>query len=71
MADIKQAAEWMQGGATVRRKAWHPDCPSWWLEDDAQVDEEWTAIVAKEPKPNYPDLLCVGDLLADDWEIAN
>ncbi len=71
MADIKQAAKWIQEGKDARRRAWHPNVPAWTLEDDAMTDEEWTSITQRhDGKHNMKcDLLCIGDLLADDWEL--
>ena len=64
MADIKQAAKWMQEGKRVRRKGW--------LEEELYLylpegdDEAW----AEHPSYHYTADYTMQDLLADDWEIA-
>ena len=71
MADIKQAAAWLESGRKVRRRAWHPEVRSLVLEDDDMADEEWTEIVPCEPiAPGYTGNWAIGDLTADDWELA-
>ena len=61
MADIKQAAKWMQEGKVVKRTAWGTSkcrlhvCHPWEkIHDDLDRIAEFTAI----------------ELFADDWEIA-
>lgn len=64
MADIKQAAKWMQEGNKVRRVIW----PSgyYWLPWGDHVLIELHAPL-QEPKDA---LFGFDDLLADDWEIV-
>jgi hypothetical protein len=55
MADIKQAAKWMQEGKIVNRSG-----------------EDWVAVgLGKKEDPlEVKVVLCLVDLLAEDWEIA-
>ena len=55
MADIKQAAKWMQEGKTVKR-----------------TGEKWVAVGLGEREDirNLKIVLCLDDLLAEDWEVA-
>ena len=55
MADIKQAVKWMQKGKTVKR-----------------TGEDWVAVGLgkKEDPMKVKVVLCLVDLLAEDWEIA-
>ena len=67
MADIKQAARWMQGGLEVKRASWGNSpvrlhtCNAWdsnaWdkVHDDLDRVAHFTAV----------------ELLAEDWEIAD
>ena len=57
MADIKQAAEWMQEGYTVTRPKW----PNYHL--DSGGDSVW------HRERNDWAYFDIEDLLADDWEI--
>ena len=64
MADIKQAAKWMQDGKTVRRsdephRLWRNDGNGWLEIRGTGSDHLWR----KEQWHN-------NDLLSDDWEIA-
>jgi hypothetical protein len=63
MADIKQAAEWMQEGKRVRRPGWIKD--GFKCEDPLN---SFSSIVWADDNA-IADIGCV-DLLADDWEIA-
>jgi hypothetical protein len=73
MADIKQAAKWMQKGKQVRRSQWAQ------LRLKAAIGAEkdfvdrgicrGTVIDAVMPRINDP--LEIDDLLADDWELAD
>lgn len=57
MADIKQAAKWMQKEKKVRRKNWRGYCfmdALHWI-----LDGDWKPVVFSPES-----------LLADDWEIA-
>lgn len=62
MADIKQAAKWMQEGKRVRVKDWDDEWPS--LES-----ADGCIIHSKKPPRKAPEL-DVDDLLSNDWEIA-
>lgn len=59
MADIKQAAEWLKEGKSVRRAWWGP--PAW-------ISSELHALIRDNGHMAYKPML--DDLLADDWEIA-
>ena len=65
MADIKQAAKWMQLGKHVRRSAWLKEQPNWY--------SDWNECIDLDGRSAWPDdaLVECTDLLADDWEIAN
>lgn len=61
MADIKQAAKWMQGGEVVKRTSWGGSpvrlhvCNPWEkVMDDLEREADFTAL----------------ELLADDWEVV-
>ena len=61
MADIKQAAEWMQQGEAVKRASWGDSpvrlhvCNPWEkVHDDLDRKADFTAL----------------ELLAEDWEVA-
>ena len=63
MADIKQAAEWLLDGLTVRR-----------VSEDAdptvrfRYDGDW--FVAYEGDAEFSDgMITLSDILAEDWEI--
>lgn len=68
MADIKQAAEWPQRGFEIRRTCWREtgdrfaSSPlGFFLYISGNIgkhDMKWT------------DMVCVSDVLANDWEIA-
>lgn len=62
MADIKQAAKWMQEGFGVQRAEFKDGPNDMYLfrEDMGIVNENLESLV-----------FTAGDLLADDWEIAN
>lgn len=59
MADIKQAAKWIQEGKKIRRKSWGNNC---WIQDNLEyyVDNKYNA--------SFVWLLC--HLLADDWVVV-
>lgn len=73
MADIKQAAKWMQQGKRVKRSYWSTDVRSddyhrpWLL-----YDKDTRVMTVSRGGNNWsgPDFI-VDDLLADDWEIAH
>lgn len=66
MADIKQAAKWMQEDKRIRRTIW-PPLYVW-------------RVIARQPPvvtlalgdfgPKQDAMFGIDDLLADDWEIA-
>jgi hypothetical protein len=61
MADIKQAAKWMQDGKRVRRTLWGNSesiGPQSYRQDVVDQDGERTRFL-------------VDDLLADDWQLAD
>jgi urease gamma subunit len=60
MADIKQAAKWMQEGKKVRREESMDGCAYMLSKHSIRVvfDSEHTAIFFND------------DLLADDWEVV-
>ena len=60
MADIKQAAKWMQEGLVVTR-------PSKWDSMRAGEEPRRTVEFVRQKALAY---FTVSDLLADDWEIA-
>ena len=64
MANILQAAKWMQEGKRVRRPQWIPDG----VRSEEPVTNQFSAIVWADDG-RLADIGCV-DLLADDWEIA-
>jgi hypothetical protein len=64
MADIKQAAKWMQEGERVKRWIWSSDTYLY-------LEKDWTFHVRPsrdEMSHNYE--MGLIDLLAYDWEIA-
>jgi hypothetical protein len=64
MADIKQAAEWMEQGHSVRRKGWPPGY--YWKEHRSlPMVELHSANGTKQDA-----MFGVSDLLASNWEIA-
>lgn len=73
MADIKQAAKWMQEGKLVRRPSWPPlHCIG---EDNSDrgtargMIAYWHNVSdAKDAKKAK--IIIFSDLLADDWELA-
>lgn len=77
MADIKQAAKWMQEGKRVRRNH-----PTWkgkatGFEDVPQAHKKFTTFIECDDKKRIfgdagvPISLMIDSLLADDWEIAD
>jgi|GEM_PF-3495460 hypothetical protein len=63
MADIKQAAKWMQEGKRVRRPKWPP--LYWWL-----IPKRFPVVQLHSPKGATQDAMMGADeLLAEDWEI--
>ena len=72
MADIKQAAKWMQRGKVVRRKAWPvlQVKASTGRESDS-CEHGWSrGCVIDAVRPRVENPLDVGDLLAEDWEVV-
>lgn len=67
MADIKQAAKWMQEGKHVRR----PEIAGC-LYGDWDDKDLFTGFIGQitEEGHEYPWGMSLRDLLADDWEIA-
>ena len=61
MADIKQAAKWMQEGQRVRRPSFFGDF--------AYIKGRGNSIDTIDHNPE-DEPLNITDLLADDWEIA-
>ena len=62
MADIKQAAKWMQEKKIVRRKAW----PQWVIRS---IGGDGVIVLDRnESDASNFELI---DLLANDWEIAD
>lgn len=64
MADIKQAAKWMQEGKRVRRPSW-PRYEYLEANGDDRPVMYWRRFKESARVP------CLRDLLADDWEIAD
>ena len=63
MADIKQAAKWLQDGESIKRSAWEK------LTIHEAADECGTLYICSDN--DYERIyLDSEDLLADDWEIA-
>jgi len=83
MADIKQAAKWLQEGKRVCRPEEHMHADFFWM----NIRKQWVAIQdAQLQNPDDSDdgdeypfskyhtgfaIFTAEDLLADDWEIAN
>lgn len=68
MADIKQAAKWMQEGKKVKRHLWIRDQRIGHYGDgDSCVDLFYSD---GRKQVHEPFVLMSLDLLADDWEIA-
>lgn len=68
MADIKQAAKWMQEGKQVRR----PDCDGTISCGEAQGPNRFIAVFENGKRSRDFRLVPFNceDLLADDWEIS-
>ena len=65
MADIKQAAKWMQEGKRVKRISF-PRMYPWEIDGDSNL-----SAIQSVMEDGYADsLLTTDDLLAEDWEIA-
>jgi hypothetical protein len=60
MADIKQAAKWMQEGKKVRRSVW----------GILSIDAPYGTIRNSRVLRNDNFSLNLEDVLADDWELA-
>lgn len=60
MADIKQAAQWMNEGKKVRRKGWA---------DGVYYHAPFKIKVHNPSRPDENGYFWPCDLLADDWEI--
>jgi hypothetical protein len=65
MADIKQAAKWMQEGKPVRRELMRH---GGWFEIGEDGFIHWVTKGADDIE--LSDMIDAPDLLADDWEIA-
>ena len=63
MADIKQAAKWLREGKTVRRTANNYELYAHNGREDSIVFHERNQAVDTA-------VFLIGDLLAEDWEIA-
>jgi hypothetical protein len=68
MADIKQAAKWMEQGKKVRRKGWRNPKAGYFLADSEGSIFAYGAATEYELAPWKITQLVT--LLADDWEIA-
>lgn len=64
MADIKQAAKWMQEGKRVKRPAWIPDG----IKCEDPLENQFSSIVWADDGMLVD--MSPKDLLAEDWEIA-
>jgi len=67
MADIKQAAKWMQEGKTVFRRPRTGFKWRIWLGDDGTITD---TDALNEYEDTYPAPFDCKDILADDWELA-
>lgn len=73
MADIKQAAKWMQEGRLVRRPHYGTrglsgeSFPVAIRAEQGHTDEGLVAVCACHGRPKH---FAIESLLADDWEIA-
>ena len=68
MADIKQAAKWMQEGKTVRRAIWkdgHPFMNGRFPPRFISLNQSGYLIGRRDELPVH-----IGALLAEDWEIV-
>lgn len=68
MADIKQAAKWMMEGKPVHRKL----CPAFVFYQEVLPEDmkAMQAYVLRKERNQVKAAFQLGDLLADDWEIA-
>jgi hypothetical protein len=66
MADIRQAAKWMQEGKKVRRPHWYDGCLLYYHERES-------ICILREDKVSVAQRtwITLMDLLAGDWEIAD
>ena len=75
MADIKQAAKWMQEGRTVRRTSafslaiWRENYTIEYADDPLKWDED--AREDANPDDFEDAVFDCEDLLADDWELVH
>jgi hypothetical protein len=71
MADIKQAAKWLQEGKNVRRSSWTEYEWTGMLDGDDEDDPEArVALFYCETGQELVSAMFASDLLAEDWEIA-
>ena len=70
MADIKQAAKWMNEGKRVRRPRWILTTMGLRKDGIDHAERLWllSTLVPSDPPTEY--VPYITDLLADDWEIA-
>jgi hypothetical protein len=66
MADIKQAAKWMEAGRKVTRRGFNEDGSYFWTNGSFGFIHYWSKVLDRKME----DALEVQDLLADDWEIV-
>ena len=64
MADIKQAAKWLEQGLPVKRHIWSNDT---WIRF---VREELNIMVFPETNHSHVFVFSLVDLIAEDWELA-
>ena len=65
MADIKQAAKWMEEGRLVKRPGWFKNFS--YKADDAPYPN----VVCSDGSDMDEEGLQLRDLLAEDWELAD
>lgn len=65
MADIKQAAKWMDDGKKTRRASWPERDRAFF-----RVNGRYKLIMRQQGRGAYEWEMIGQDLLADDWEIA-
>jgi hypothetical protein len=66
MADIKQAAKWLNEGRAIRRNSWFEDLPSI-VQTSFGYSIHWESF---GDIPMRPKLMITEDLLAGDWELS-